>query len=68
MTSPFLRKINYIKNGFFFMTFGKKYVPSDGIKLRDEITGFDSRYYIKIFIYNSNTHEPLQHQLNTVEN
>jgi hypothetical protein len=50
------------------MTFGKKYVPSDGIKLRDEITGFDSRYYIKIFIYNSNTHEPLQHQLNTVEN
>jgi hypothetical protein len=48
MTSPFLRKINYIKNGFFFMTFGKKYVPSDGIKLRDEITGFDGTQKMKI--------------------
>ncbi len=40
MTSPFLQKINKIKNEFF-MIFWKKYVPSDEIKLRDEITGFD---------------------------
>ncbi len=40
MTSPFLQKINNIKNEFF-MNFWKKYVPSDEIKLRDEITGFD---------------------------
>jgi hypothetical protein len=44
MTSPFLQKINYIKNEFF-MIFWKKYVPSDEIKLRDEITGFDGTYY-----------------------
>ncbi len=36
----FYKKINYIKNEFF-MIFWKKYVPSDEIKLRDEITGFD---------------------------
>ncbi len=48
MTSPFLQKITNIKNEFF-MNFWKKYVPSDGIKLRDEITGFDGTLYAKTF-------------------
>jgi hypothetical protein len=43
MTSPFVQKINNIKNEFF-MNFRKKYVPSDKKKLRDEITGFDGSF------------------------
>ncbi len=47
MTSPFLQKINNIKNEFF-MIFWKKYVPSDEIKLRDEITRFDGTIALPI--------------------